>query len=132
MEALSALLNTDDGKNLLAGYKRATNILSAEEKKDGRTYDAKTASREVFTLEAENGLVNAIEHVDAAAAAKVRSNDYRGAIAELATLRPPVDAFFEKVLVNDPDSTLRANRLHLLAALRNTMHLVADFSKISG
>jgi glycyl-tRNA synthetase beta chain len=132
VEALSALLSTDDGKNLLAGYKRAANILAAEEKKDGRTYEPKTAAREVFTLEAESALVSAIESVDAAAAAKVRANDYKGAIAALATLRAPVDDFFEKVLVNDKDATIRANRLHLLAALRNTMHLVADFSKIGG
>ncbi|HZY50963.1 MAG TPA: glycine--tRNA ligase subunit beta [Devosia sp.] len=132
VEALSGLLSTEDGKNLLAGYKRAANILSAEEKKDGRTYDARTDAREVFKLDAENDLVNAIESVDAAAAAKVKANDYRGAIAALATLRAPVDAFFEKVLVNDPDASVRANRLHLLAALRNTMHLVADFSKIAG
>jgi glycyl-tRNA synthetase beta chain len=132
VEALSALLSTADGKNLLAGYKRAANILSAEEKKDGRIYDPKTASREVFKLDAENDLVNAIESVDAAAAAHVKANDYRGAIADLAKLRAPVDAFFEKVMVNDPDPALRANRLHLLAALRNTMHLVADFSKIAG
>jgi glycyl-tRNA synthetase beta chain len=121
-----------DGKNLLAGYKRAANILAAEEKKDGRTYEPKTASREAFTLDAENDLVNAIESVDAAAAAKVKANDYKGAITALATLRAPVDAFFEKVLVNDPDAIVRANRLHLLAALRSTMHLVADFSKVSG
>ena len=63
---------------------------------------------------------------------KARANDYRGAITALATLRAPVDAFFEKVLVNDPDASIRANRLHLLAALRNTMHLVADFSKVAG
>jgi glycyl-tRNA synthetase beta chain len=132
VEALSALLSTDDGKNLLAGYKRAANILAAEEKKDGRTYEPRTAAREVFTLEAESALVSAIESVDAAAAAKVRANDYKGAIAALATLRAPVDDFFEKVLVNDKDATIRANRLHLLAALRNTMHLVADFSKIGG
>jgi glycyl-tRNA synthetase beta chain len=132
VEALSALLNSADGKNLLAGYKRAANILAAEEKKDGKTYSGTTPSREVFTLDAENGLINAIESVDAAAAAKVRANDYRGAIAELAKLRAPVDAFFEKVLVNDKDAAVRANRLHLLAALRGTMHLVADFSKIAG
>jgi glycyl-tRNA synthetase beta chain len=132
VEALSALLSTDDGKNLLAGYKRAANILAAEEKKDGKTYDAKTPPREVFTLDAENDLVSAIESVDASAAAKVRANDYKGAIAALATLRAPVDAFFEKVLVNDKDPAIRANRLHLLAALRNTMHLVADFSKVAG
>jgi glycyl-tRNA synthetase beta chain len=132
VEALSALLSTDDGKNLLAGYKRAANILAAEEKKDGRTYEPRTAAREVFTLDAESALISAIESVDAAAAAKVRANDYKGAIAALATLRAPVDDFFEKVLVNDKDATIRANRLHLLAALRNTMHLVADFSKIGG
>ena len=132
VEALSELLSTEDGKNLLAGYKRAANILSAEEKKDGTTYDARTPPREVFTLDAENDLVNAIESVDAAAAAKVKANDYKAAIAALASLRAPVDAFFEKVLVNDKDPTTRANRLHLLAALRNTMHLVADFSKVAG
>jgi len=132
VEALSALLSTADGKNLLAGYKRAANILAAEEKKDGKSYSGTTPSREVFTLDAESDLISAIEAVDAAAAAKVRANDYRGAIAELAKLRAPVDAFFEKVLVNDKDAAVRANRLHLLAALRNTMHLVADFSKIAG
>jgi glycyl-tRNA synthetase beta chain len=132
VEALSALLSTEDGKNLLAGYKRAANILAAEEKKDGTSYSGATPSREVFTLDAENNLINAIESVDATAAAKVRANDYKGAIAALATLRAPVDDFFEKVLVNDKDAAIRSNRLHLLAALRNTMHLVADFSKIGG
>jgi glycyl-tRNA synthetase beta chain len=131
VEALSALLSTEDGKNLLAGYKRAANILAAEEKKDGRSYDA-ISDQSKFVLDAETALASAIKHVDAAAAARVRANDYRGAIAELATLRPPVDTFFEQVLVNDPDATIRANRLHLLAALRNTMHVVADFSKIAG
>ncbi len=80
----------------------------------------------------ETGLASAIKSVDAAAAVKVKANDYKSAISSLATLRAPVDAFFEKVLVNDPDAAIRANRLHLLAALRNTMHLVADFSKIAG
>jgi glycyl-tRNA synthetase beta chain len=131
VEALSALLSTDDGKNLLAGYKRAANILAAEEKKDGRSYDA-VSDQSRFTLDAETGLASAIKSVDAAAAAKVKANDYKAAIASLATLRAPVDIFFEAVMVNDPDPAIRANRLHLLAALRNTMHLVADFSKISG
>lgn len=131
VEALSALLATPDGKNLLAGYKRAANILSAEEKKDGKAYDA-ISNQELFTLDAETNLASAIKHVDADAAAKVRANDYKAAIAALATLRAPVDAFFEAVMVNDKDATIRANRLHLLAALRNTMHLVADFGKIAG
>jgi len=131
VEALSALLDSADGKNLLAGYKRAANILAAEEKKDGKTYDA-TPDQTKFVMAEETALANAIKHVDAEAAGKARANDYKGAITSLATLRAPVDSFFEKVLVNDPDATIRANRLHLLAALRNTMHLVADFSKIAG
>ncbi len=131
VEALTALLSSADGKNLLAGYKRAANILAAEEKKDGRSYDA-VSDQTKFVLDSETALASAIKHVDAEAAAKARANDYKGAIAALATLRAPVDDFFEKVLVNDPDAAVRANRLHLLAALRNTMHIVADFSKIAG
>jgi glycyl-tRNA synthetase beta chain len=131
VEALSGLLDSADGKNLLAGYRRAANILAAEEKKDGKTYDA-VSDQTKFVLAEETALASAIKSVDASAAAKAASNDYRGAIAALATLRGPVDSFFEKVLVNDPDASIRANRLHLLAALRNTMHLVADFSKVAG
>ncbi len=131
VEALSALLDTDDGKNLLAGYRRAANILAAEEKKDGRSYDA-VSDQSKFVMDEEMALASAIKSVDAEAAAKARANDYKGAIGALATLRGPVDAFFDKVLVNDPDAGVRANRLHLLAALRNTMHIVADFSKIAG
>jgi glycyl-tRNA synthetase beta chain len=131
VEALSALLDSADGKNLLAGYRRAANILAAEEKKDGKTYDA-VSDQSKFVLPEETALASAIKSVDASAAAKASANDYRGAIAALATLRGPVDAFFEKVLVNDPDAAVRANRLHLLAALRYTMHLVADFSKVTG
>jgi len=131
VEALSALLDSADGKNLLAGYRRAANILAAEEKKDGKTYDV-VSDQTKFVLAEETALASAIKHVDTTAAAKARANDYRGAISALATLRVPVDAFFEKVLVNDPDAGIRANRLHLLAALRNTMHLVADFSKVAG
>ncbi len=131
VEALSALLSSPDGKNLLAGYKRAANILAAEEKKDGKAYTA-ISNQELFSLDAETSLANAIKHVDAEAAAKVRANDYKSAIASLATLRAPVDTFFEAVMVNDADPAIRANRLHLLAALRNTMLLVADFSKVAG
>jgi glycyl-tRNA synthetase beta chain len=131
VEALSALLDSADGKNLLAGYRRAANILAAEEKKDARAYDA-VSDQTKFVLPEETALASAIKHVDVEAAAKARANDYRGAIAALATLRAPVDAFFEKVLVNDPDALVRANRLHLLAALRNTMQIVADFSKVAG
>lgn len=131
VEALSKLLGSEDGKNLLAGYKRAANILAAEEKKDGRAYDAPVAE-EQLKLDAEIGLADAIMKADAAVAAKVGANDYQGAISALATLRQPVDAFFEAVLVNDADPAVRANRLNLLAKLRDTMRLVADFSKVAG
>ncbi|MGN6488046.1 MAG: glycine--tRNA ligase subunit beta, partial [Devosia sp.] len=131
VEALSALLDSEDGKNLLAGYRRAANILAAEEKKDGRAY-ADPVVEEALQLDAEIGLADAIMKVDAAVAARVAANDYKAAIAELATLRAPVDAFFDAVLVNDPDPAVRANRLNLLAKLRDTMRLVADFSKVAG
>lgn len=131
VEALSALLSSEDGKNLLAGYKRAANILAAEEKKDGRAYNAPVVE-EALKLDTEIALADAIMKVDAAVASKVAANDYKSAIGELATLRAPVDAFFEAVLVNDPDPAVRANRLNLLAKLRDTMRLVADFSKVAG
>ena len=131
VEALSALLSSADGTNLLAGYRRAANILAAEEKKDGRVY-ADPVDEQALQLDEEIALANAVEKVDTAVAARVAANDYKAAIAELATLRAPVDAFFEAVLVNDPDLAVRANRLNLLARLRDTMRLVADFSKVAG
>jgi glycyl-tRNA synthetase beta chain len=131
VEALSALLSSEDGKNLLAGYKRAANILAAEEKKDGRQY-ADPVTGSALKLDTEIALADAVAKVDAAVGARVAANDYRSAIAELATLRAPVDAFFEAVLVNDPDAAVRANRLNLLAKLRDTMRQVADFSKVAG
>ncbi len=131
VEALSALLGSPDGQNLLAGYRRAANILAAEEKKDGKTF-AGAVDPQLLKLPAEQDLATALAGADASVAAKVRGNDYKGAIAALATLRGPVDAFFEAVLVNDPDAAVRANRLTLLSRLRDTMRLVADFSKVAG
>jgi glycyl-tRNA synthetase beta chain len=131
VEALSGLLGSDDGKNLLAGYKRAANILAAEEKKDKTSYAGKLDSSLLTTTE-ETELAKAVLEVNSAVATGIAGNDYRGAIAKLATLRTPVDAFFEKVLVNDPDAKIRVNRLNLLARLRDTMRLIADFSKVGG
>lgn len=131
VEALSALLGSEDGKNLLAGYRRAANILTAEEKKDGRGYDG-AFDASALKGEEEAALGLAVTEVGAEVKASVAADDYRGAIATLATLREPVDAFFEAVLVNDPDAVVRANRLNLLAKLRDTMRLVADFSKVAG
>jgi glycyl-tRNA synthetase beta chain len=130
-EALSTLLATDDGANLLAGYKRAANILAAEEKKDGKAY-AGMVDQAALKLPEETALAFAVDAVHAAVAAHVGKDDYKGAMAELATLRAPVDAFFTAVLVNDADPAVRANRLNLLARLRDTMHLVADFGKVAG
>lgn len=131
VEALGQLLGSDDGVNLLAGYRRAANILSIEEKKDKRSYDQPVAE-EQLKVDEEIALADAIMKADAAVAAKVAANDYQGAITALATLRQPVDKFFEAVLVNDPDAAVRANRLSLLTKLRDTMRLVADFSKVAG
>lgn len=131
VEALGQLLGSDDGVNLLAGYRRAANILSIEEKKDKRSYDAPVAE-EQLKLDEEIALADAIMKADAAVAAKVAANDYPAAITALATLRQPVDKFFEAVLVNDPDAAVRANRLSLLTKLRDTMRMVADFSKVAG
>ncbi|MBE0580484.1 glycine--tRNA ligase subunit beta [Devosia sp.] len=130
-EALSALLSSADGQNLLAGYKRGANILAAEEKKDGRTY-AGTVSQDALVLPEETALAFAVDAVHAAVTNHVAQDDYKGAMAELASLRAPVDAFFTAVLVNDANPDVRANRLNLLARLRDTMHLVADFSKVAG
>lgn len=130
-EALSTLLSSDDGKNLLAGYRRAANILAAEEKKDGKAY-AGTVDQTALKLAEEEALAFAVDAVHASVAAHVGKDDYKGAMAELATLRAPVDAFFTAVLVNDADPAVRTNRLNLLARLRDTMHLVADFGKVSG
>uniref|UniRef100_UPI002AFFC3F8 DALR anticodon-binding domain-containing protein n=1 Tax=Devosia sp. TaxID=1871048 RepID=UPI002AFFC3F8 len=113
------------------GYRRGANILAAEEKKDGKAY-AGAVDRAALRLPEETALADAIDNVHAAVAAQVDRDDYKGAMAELATLRAPVDAFFTHVLVNDADPAVRANRLNLLARLRDTMHLVADFSKIAG
>ncbi len=130
VEALGALLATDDGKNLLAGYKRAANILKAEEKKG--TAVAASVDASLFKEAEEKALAAAIETAARTAHDAVAAEDFEGAMKALATLRAPVDAFFEKVLVNDADEKVRANRLALLTVLRDACHQVADFSKIEG
>lgn len=130
VEALGALLATDDGKNLLAGYKRAANILKAEEKKG--TAVAASVDASLFKEAEEKALAAAIEFAAKTAHDAVAAENFEGAMKALATLRAPVDAFFEKVLVNDADEKVRANRLALLTVLRDACHQVADFSKIEG
>ena len=102
VEALSALLGGEAGQSLLAGYKRGANILAAEEKKDKATYGGRIDTS-LLALEEEMTLARAVAETASNVSTHVSDNDYAGAIETLATLREPVDAFFDKVLVNDPD-----------------------------
>jgi glycyl-tRNA synthetase beta chain len=129
VEALGKFLDTDDGKNLLAGTKRAANILRIEEKKDGKAYDGAPEAA-LYSLAEEKTLAKAIDQVKAEASAAVAKEDFAGAMSAMAKLRPAVDAFFDKVKVNDDDAKVRENRLKLLNEIRAATRAVADFSKI--
>jgi glycyl-tRNA synthetase beta chain len=131
VEALGKFLDTDDGKNLLAGTKRAGNILAIEEKKDKRRFDGAPAAK-LYCLAEEKALANAIDRARAEAGAAVANEDFAAAMSAMARLRPAVDAFFDKVKVNDDDARLRENRLKLLNEIRAATHAVADFSRIEG
>ena len=131
VEALQAFLKTDDGVNLLAGYKRAANILKVEEKKDGKTFTGEVDEGKL-TEPAEKTLFAALKETQAAIAPALEEENFADAMRQLAVLRVPVDAFFESVKVNAEDAMLRENRLHLLAALRAAVHVIGDFSKIEG
>ena len=129
-EALTAFITSEDGINLLAGTKRATQLLAAEEKKGTVVADA--VSEALLTLDAEKALYAAIRVATAEAAEAVAKEDFRSAMQALSKLRAPVDTFFDDVLVNDEDAAIRANRLALLKAIREATGTVADFSKIAG
>jgi glycyl-tRNA synthetase beta chain len=129
VEALGKFLDTDDGKNLLAGTKRAANILRIEEKKDGRTYDG-APDTALYSLAEEKTLAKAIDQAKAEASAAVAKEDFASAMSAMAKLRPAVDAFFDKVKVNDDDPRVRENRLKLLNEIRAATRAVADFSRI--
>ena len=131
VEALGKFLDSDDGKNLLAGTKRASNILSIEEKKDKRTFDGAPDSA-LYRLDEEKALASAIAQVKTEAGAAVAKEDFAAAMTAMAKLRPAVDAFFDKVKVNDDDLKVRENRLKLLNEIRSATRAVADFSKIEG
>lgn len=130
VEALGKLLDAEDGRNLLAGTKRAANILAAEEKKG--TAVAAAVDPVLFREDAEKKLFGAIGQVEAQAGEAIAKEDFSGAMVALSTLREPVDMFFDKVLVNDDDTAVRANRLALLSRIRTATDRVADFSKIAG
>ena len=134
VDALAKFLDTDDGKNLLAGYKRAANILRAEEKKekDSAVSFAQKHAPNLRCEPEEDHLSAAIDRAEAGAQKHIAEEDFEGAMHALSKLRAPVDAFFEKVTVNTDDAPRRLNRLRLLGELRAAMHAVADFSKIAG
>ncbi|WP_303760100.1 glycine--tRNA ligase subunit beta [Sphingobium yanoikuyae] len=127
VKALQSFVATDDGANLLAGYKRAANIL----KKEG-VEQAEAISLSYEPEKAEADLIAALDAAEPQAAQAVAAEEFEGAMAALATLRAPIDAFFETVTVNDADPAKRTTRLALLARVRDAVHNVADFSKITG
>ena len=131
VEALGKFLDSDDGKNLLAGTKRASNILAIEEKKDKRTFDG-SPDAGLYNLPEEKALAKAIDQVKSEAGAAVQKEDFATAMSAMAKLRPAVDAFFDKVKVNDDEPKVRENRLKLLNEVRAATRAVADFSKIEG
>ncbi|CAH2401861.1 glycine--tRNA ligase subunit beta [Mesorhizobium escarrei] len=128
--ALGTFLDTEDGSNLLAGTKRAANILAAEEKK--KTTIAENVEPALFREEAEKSLFAAVNQAEKEAGQAIHNEDFSAAMLALSALREPVDSFFERVLVNDEDKAVRANRLALLARIRAATDQVADFSKIAG
>ncbi|MGA9195174.1 MAG: glycine--tRNA ligase subunit beta [Pseudolabrys sp.] len=131
VEALGKFLDSDDGKNLLAGYKRATNIIRIEEKKDKREYTGAPDAKR-YQLPEEKALAEGIDVAKKDASAAVGKEDFAAAMRAMAKLRPRVDAFFDKVTVNVDDMALRENRLKLLNEIREATRAVADFSKIEG
>jgi glycyl-tRNA synthetase beta chain len=131
VEALEAFLSTDDGANLLAGFRRAANILKAEEKKDNTVYNGEIDAHRLHEPQ-EKVLADVLGVATRHAADHVTKQDFAGAMRELASLRSAVDAFFEHILVNADDAAIRKNRLNLLAAFREATQTVADFSAITG
>ena len=128
-DAVRAFVESEAGADLLAAYKRAANILRIEEKRDGHTFDT-GYEHHLLKAHEEEALAAALEPAAARIALDLSAEDFERAMEAMATLRAPVDAFFDKVIVNDPAPELRRNRLKLLARLRATMDAVADFSKI--
>jgi glycyl-tRNA synthetase beta chain len=131
VEALGQFLDTEDGKNLLAGTKRASNILNIEEKRDKRSFHG-SPNAALYSLTEEKALADAIDLAKVEASVAVMNEDFASAMSAIAKLRPAVDAFFDKVKVNDDDPKIRENRLKLLNEIRAATRAVADFSRIEG
>ena len=118
-----------DMRNLLAAYRRASNIVRIEERKDAASYDG-AADPAKFTQDEEKKLSQALDRESQVARTRIAGEEFVAAMGALASLRAPIDAFFDRVTVNDPDPSLRSNRLRLLSTIRATLNAVADFSKI--
>ncbi len=131
VEALGEFLSTEDGKNLLAGYKRAANILAIEEKKDGKSYSGQGKAMAGDPPEVD-ALVSALGKAAPEATTALETEDFAGAMRALSKLRAPVDAFFDKVTVNADKADVRENRLKILSQIRDALGRVADFSKVEG
>lgn len=131
VDALARFLGTEDGANLLVAYRRAANIVRIEEKKDGRSYDEPVVEADLREEE-EKVLAGALADTEESVKAALAKEDFAGAMAALARLRGPVDAFFDRVTVNAEDARLRANRLRLLSVIVRAMGGVADFSRVEG
>ena len=131
VKALQTFLNTDDGANLLAGYKRASNIVAAEEKKDSAEY-ADAPDPALANQGEERALFAALDTAAPAIAEAIEKEDFTAALGQMASLRAPIDAFFDKVTVNAEDQTVRANRLRLLSRVRAVMRQVAIWDAIEG
>lgn len=131
VEALRTLLDGADGANLLAGYRRAASIVRIEEKKDGRRYD-EPVDPALLAEPAERALAEALDGARTALAGRLAREDYPGAMAVLAALRPAIDGYFDTVTVNADDPALRGNRLAQLTAIVETMNHVAEFARVEG
>jgi glycyl-tRNA synthetase beta chain len=131
VDALGAFLKTDDGANLLVAYRRASNIVAIEEKKDKKSHDG-AVNQEELTQPEEVTLAKALGETHEGVQMLLKREEFAGAMKAMALLRKPVDAFFDKVTVNAPEANLRANRLRLLSRIRATLGEAADFSKIEG
>jgi glycyl-tRNA synthetase beta chain len=129
--ALDQFLNSEDGANLLTAYRRGANILKIEEKRDQASYDGVPDTRR-FEQDEERILFERLGAVHRAASRALEREAFEDAMGELAKLRPPVDAFFDRVTVNCENAELRRNRLYLLSQARAALDAVADFSKIEG
>ena len=131
VEALRDFLGTADGANLLVAFRRASNIVEIEEKKDKQRHDG-AVNPALLKLDEERALQRKLSEARQAMNTLLRMENFGGAMIALANLRGPVDAFFDKVTVNAPEADLRANRLRLLSEIRRILAGVADFSRVEG